>query len=98
VARRYIPRCTAWRHRKQSIHNGGGRRQFFTGTARDFSSPSLPTICNGMDVRALAQVTMSCTMRMFEAMRMGRPAPGLDYDELNSVLARLPDKPDEFPR
>ena len=90
------PRCiVAWRHRKHGVHKGGGGHQFFTGSARDPSSPSLPTIANGMDVSALVEVMMPHTMKMFEAMREGRPAPELDKDELNAELARLPDKPDE---
>lgn len=90
------PRCiVAWRHRKNGVHKGGGGHQFFTGNERDSSSPSLPTIANGMDVSGLVEVMMPRTMKMFEAMREGRPAPEWDKDEINAELARLPDKPDE---
>jgi hypothetical protein len=90
------PRCiVAWRHRQHGVHNGGGGHQFFTGSARDPSCPSLPTIANGMDVSALVEVIMPHTMKLFEAMRQGQPTQELDKDELNAELARLPDKPDE---
>jgi hypothetical protein len=90
------PRCiVAWRHRKHGVHKGGGGHQFFSGSARDPSSPSLPTIANGMDVSALVEAMMPHTIKMFETMGENRPAPELDKDELNAELARLPDKPDE---
>lgn len=90
------PRCiVAWRHRKNGIHKGGGGHQFYTGTERDGSSPSLPTIANGMDVSALVEVMMPRMMKMFEGMRPGEPAKDWDKDEINAELARLPDKPDE---
>ncbi|MGD0397897.1 MAG: hypothetical protein ABSC04_03210 [Syntrophobacteraceae bacterium] len=90
------PRCiVTWRHRRNGLHKGGGGHQFFTGNNPDRSSPSLPTIANGMDVNALIEVMMPRTMEMFEAMREGRPAPKWDTDDINAKLARLPDKPDE---
>lgn len=90
------PRCiVAWRHRKEGVHKGGGGHQFYTGTTRDSSSPSLPTIANGMDIEALAGVMLPRITKMFEAIQEGKPAKDLDKDELNVELARLPDKPDE---
>ncbi|MGH2602769.1 MAG: hypothetical protein ACRDJ9_25715, partial [Dehalococcoidia bacterium] len=93
------PRCiVAWRHRKGGIHKGGGGHQFYTGTIRDASSSSLPTIVNGMDLQALIGVMMPRMTKMFEAKRAGEPAQELDKDEVNAALARLPDKPDEILR
>jgi hypothetical protein len=90
------PRCiVAWRHRKGGVHKGGGGHEFYTGTTRDASSPSLPTIANGMDIHALVGVMMPRMTKMFEAMRAGQQEKELDKDELNAELARLPDKPDE---
>lgn len=90
------PRCiVAWRNTKEGAHKGGGGHQFYTGTTRDASSRSLPTIANGMDVSALLGVIMPHAAKTLEAMRAGEPTKELDKDELNAELARLPDKPDE---
>ncbi|HEY8031287.1 MAG TPA: hypothetical protein VIF02_02625 [Methylocella sp.] len=90
------PRCiVAWRPKKGSVHDRGGGHQFYTGTTRDASSPSLPTIVNGMDVQAIVNVTTPHWTKMFEAMRAGQPAKEPNKDEINAELARLPDKPDE---
>jgi len=92
------PRCiVVWRYRKGGFHKGGGGEQYYTGMTRDASGPPLlPTIGNGMDIRALIDALMPRTMKMFEAMRAtGEPAMELDKDELNAELAHLPDEPDE---
>ena len=90
------PRCiVAWRHRKGGVHNGGGGQEFYTGTKRDVSSLPLPGIANGMDMEAISKVLMPYFAKMFEAMRAGQPASGMDINELNAGLARIPDKPDE---
>lgn len=90
------PSCiVAWRNRKSGFHKGGGGHQFFSGEAQDASSPSLPTIATGMDINALVGVIMPRMTQMFEAMRAGEPSKELDKDEINTELARLPDKPDE---
>jgi hypothetical protein len=89
------PRCVvAWRHRKGGAHRGGGGHQFYTGTTRDASSPSLPTIGTGIDIRALASAMVPIFTKMFDATRSGQP-PKMSEDEINTALARLPDKPDE---
>ena len=80
----------AWRHRKGSRHKGGGGHQFYTGAERDGTDP-LPTIVNGMDVRALVSVLMP----QFMKMRPGEPPPEFTPDDINAELAKLPDKPDE---
>jgi len=90
------PRCiVAWRHRKEGIHGGGGAHQFYTGTTRDTNSSGLPSIANGMDVQALASLTMAHMSPLLSTMLAGEPAKELDVDELNKELGRLPDKPDE---
>ncbi|MCZ6718844.1 MAG: hypothetical protein O6944_06820 [Gammaproteobacteria bacterium] len=90
------PRCiVAWRNRKSGFHKGGGGLQFYTGTTRDASSMCLPTIANGMDISALANMLMPQVMANFEAMLAGEPAIEPDKDEINAELARLPDNPDE---
>jgi hypothetical protein len=89
------PSCiVAWRHREGGIHNGGGGHQFYTGTSRDSSSPFLPTISNGLDVHALIGVFMPHVSKHLEALKAGADFD-LDKDQLNVVLAQLPDTPDE---
>jgi hypothetical protein len=90
------PRCVvAWRHRKGGVRKGGGAHQFYTGTTRDSSCPSLPTIGGGMDIEAVVTALTPHMNKMREAMRAGQPTPELNTDEINAALARLPDKPDE---
>jgi hypothetical protein len=94
------PRCiVAWRHRKGGVHNGGGGHQFYTDTNRDASSPALPTIGAGMDIKAIANLMMDVMApqmtKMSEARRAGQSIPDLNYDELKAKLAFVPDKPDE---
>lgn len=90
------PRCiVAWRNRKEGIHKGGGGHQFYTGTTQDTHSPSLPTIGNGMDIRALGGVIMSDLTKRLNGVRAGEPPRQMDEEEFKAKLARLPDKPDE---
>ena len=90
------PRCTvAWRFRKGGAHNVGGGHQFYTGTDRDASTPTLPIIANGMDVSALMETIMPYMTKRLRAMRTGQSIPELNEDEMNADVARLPDKPDE---
>ena len=85
------PRCiVAWRHR-----TGGGGHQFYTGSTPDASSPSLPTISNGMDLRAFVDVVGPPSMKSLMARLAGESAREPDVGEINAALARLPDKPDE---
>lgn len=89
------PCCiVAWRNRKEGVHKGGGGHKFYTGTKRDASSSSLPSIANGMDVNAIIGVIMPHVAKMFEAMLEGKPENELDKGELNAELALLPG-PDE---
>lgn len=86
----------AWRNRKGGIHhpNGGGE-QCYTGGTHDASSPTLPIIGNGMDVRALIEVVRPHMARTLDALRAGQPVAEPDKEQINADLARLPDKPDE---
>ena len=88
------PRCiVAWRHRQS--FDGGGSHQFYTKTARDTSSTSLPTIVSGIDLNARHKVMEPYATKMMEAMLAGQPTETWQEDEINVELARLPDKPDE---
>ena len=90
------PRCiVAWRNGRDGARRGRGGHQFYTDKTRDASSPSLPIIANGMDIRALADLIMPRFMRNFQAMGTGQPPAELDKDEMNAELACLPNKPDE---
>jgi len=90
------PRCiVAWRFRKGGVHGGGGGHQFYSGQQRDSSSPSLPSIANGMVVNNLVEVLMPHMRDMWTAMLAGEPIPEPDSDEINAALARLPHEPDE---
>src|SRR5262249_13714258 len=51
------PRCiVAWRYRKDDILKRSGSHQFYTGSARDISSPSIPTIAGEFDFNAIIGV------------------------------------------
>jgi hypothetical protein len=90
------PRCIiAWRCRTKGIHKGGGGHQFYTGTSRDNSSLSLPTISGGMDIKALCDILMPSLTQMSAAMQAGKNLEEFDKDNINTKLANLPNKPDE---
>jgi hypothetical protein len=90
------PSCiVAWRNGRDGARRGGGGHCGYTGTTRDATSPSLPIIANGMDVRAVIGLMMPHIERNFAAMKTGQPPAELDKDQMNAELARLPDKPDE---
>jgi len=91
------PCCiVAWQYSKgKGVKNSGQGHQFYTGTSRDASSPWLPTITNGMDLRAISDVIWPHLRRRNRAIRAGQPAKELNRDELNAELARLPVEPDE---
>jgi hypothetical protein len=55
----------------------------------------LPTIANGMDVRALVDVMMPHMFAQMSALRAGGPTAELDVNQLNADLAKLPEHPDE---
>lgn len=85
----------AWRNREGGAHRGGGGHQCYTGTVRDASSPNLPNIGNGMDIRAIVDAITPHFMRNVDALRTGQPAAELDKNQVDAELARLPDKPDD---
>ena len=88
-------RCiVAWRHNKSGVHKGGGSHQFYDGTKRSGESGALPTILNGMDVRAMIKVSMPHFVQM-GALRTDGPVGKLDVEKLNAELAKLPEHPDE---
>lgn len=87
------PRCiVAWRYRKSGVYKGGGGHQFYTGKIRDTNSSSIPTIANGLDISAIADVLMQLTIK---GMRPGDMRMNLDRDEINDALGNLPERPDE---
>lgn len=93
------PRCiVAWRNKKGSNKEGGGQ-WYYTGETRDVAGTDmrcLPTITNGMDVRALAAFLIPRTLdKMHAAMTSGQPVEELDNDQLNAEIRRLPWGPDE---
>jgi hypothetical protein len=82
------PRCiVAWRHNKLGVHKGAGGHQFYDGIVRTGDSSALPTIGNGMDIRALVQAMMPHMMSQMDALRAGGPAGELDVAKLNADLA-----------
>lgn len=90
------PTCiVGWRYSKEGVHKGGGGHYFYTGTTKDASSPSLPTIANGMDVCAIANMLMPNIFERSRAILDGQSTKDITLNEINSELARLPDKPDE---
>jgi len=91
------PRCiVAWRNRKDGPHKGGGGQRYYTSKTLDRDAPALPSISNGMDVRALVNA-------IWPHMMASMPKPGeskgslpeLDVNALNAALAKLPEAPDE---
>jgi hypothetical protein len=90
------PRCiVAWRNGKDAARRGGGAHRYYTGTTVDTESPALPTVGNGMDIRAVVSVVMKHFMATFPAMMKGQQPAEPDLNQINADLARIPDKPDE---
>jgi hypothetical protein len=92
------PRCIViWRRRpglRRSLPAGG--HQFYTGIERDRESDPIPTIANGMDVRAIARVGMKQFLSEVAGWAPGGQVPlRLDTAELNRQLSKLPSDPDE---
>lgn len=86
------PRCVVvWRRRPDAkeLATGGGH-QFYTGVEREQDSAPIPTIANGMDVRAIADVLMSQIRRSGSILGVD-----MDKDQMNQLLATVPDQPDE---
>lgn len=88
------PRCiVAWRARHGSGKSGG--HQNYVGAIREPELPALPSIANGLDLRALMQVHIDM-MREQEARYPGQFAKlnEIDQDELERRVGALPTHPD----
>jgi hypothetical protein len=88
------PSCiVAWRLRRGITDKNGGQ-QFYTGTARDPSSPALPSISQGLDVRAICQIMMPVMKEEFERFDAGEALdPTKLTAQLNARMARLYARP-----
>jgi len=86
-------RCiVAWRFQK-----GGGSQALFDGTKEERPTPFLeiPTIATGLDVNAIAQMTVRCVMPSLEdALRLGGIME-VDTETIKAELAKLPEEPDD---
>jgi hypothetical protein len=91
------PRCiVVWRRRPDAPPGApGGGHQFYTGIDRDRDSAAIPTIANGMDVRGIVGVLMKQFQAQVASHGFGPAALDFDKDEMNRLLAELPDEPDE---
>ena len=86
-----------------SLPGGTGRGAFITAGEDSSSIPArlnassspLPTTAHGKDIQALLGMMMPRWIKNFEAIRSGKSPVEENKDEINSELARLPDKPDE---
>lgn len=92
------PRCiVVWRRRPNARRvTSGSAQQFYTGVERDRNSDAIPTIANGMDIQAIAGIMMKQFLSQLQehGFSAGAP-PDTNVAELNRLLARLPDEPDE---
>jgi hypothetical protein len=93
------PRCiVVWRRRRDARRPAsGGAHQFYTGVERDRKSDGIPTIANGMDVQAIAGVSMKHFLARFGDHPIGASLTMSDEEmaELNRLVAKLPSEPDE---
>ncbi len=90
------PSCiVTWRFRKDGVHKGGGGHSFYSGTTADASSPAIPTIATGIDVRSIVGLLWPHMEKTMEAMKKNEPPPEPNQEEINEALARLPHGPDE---
>jgi hypothetical protein len=90
------PRCiVVWRRRPDATRPApGGSHLFYTGVDRDNLPEGIPTIGNGMDIQSIAEVVIKQLKGPLTALNLGAPF-GLDKDEMNRLLAKLPYEPDE---
>lgn len=85
-----------WRRRPDARRGTpGGAHQFYTGVNRDRDSAPIPTIGNGMDVQALAGIFMKQFQRQIADHGFTSDGFNFDGDEMNRLLAGIPDQPDE---
>lgn len=86
-------RCTVvWKYRKNGPHKGGGGQCSYTGTSRDQSTKMLPTVGQGLDVRAVVDVITTQWISSLDLNPDGLLP--LDTEILNEKLAQLPERPD----
>jgi hypothetical protein len=91
------PRCiVVWRQRPDGRHGPGGAHFSYTGVTRDRNSGAIPTIVDGMDIGAHANVMLR---HLTSGGRTGFAEPDLqgrlDPDVLNKLFDALPSDPDE---
>jgi hypothetical protein len=88
------PRCiVAWRYNKKGVHQGGGGHQSYTAEQRDANVPFIPTIGNGMDVRAIVGIHMPDVQRWLASG--GKEAFVFDEQRIDTELQKLPTGSDE---
>jgi hypothetical protein len=86
------PRCIiVWKNRENGAFSSGGGIACYSGTDQDRDCRAVPTISNGIDVRALTNVTFKHVLSDF----IGERAGVINTDEINADLAALPIGPDE---
>lgn len=86
------PRCIiVWKNRENGAFDSGGGIACYTGTDQDRNCRAVPTISNGIDVRALSNVTLKHVLSDFFGEKNGV----IDTGEINAELAALPIGPDE---
>ena len=84
-----------WRIGKGTQGNRVSGQYSYTDKTRDKDGPMIPTVARGMDVHAIARLSIKHAMKTFEAMRAGKPAPEIDKEEMDAELAKIPHEPDE---
>jgi len=90
------PRCiVVWRRRPDAPGAPGSAHQCYTGIDRDRDSVAIPAIANGMDVQALVGVFMTQFQAQVASHGSNAAAFDFDRDEMNRLLAELPDEPAE---
>ena len=85
-----------WR-RRPGVRRGapGQAHQFYTGADRDRDNPAIPSIGNGMDVKAISEIFMKQMLRGLADHGQIPSALNFDENEINRLLAGIPDQPDE---
>ena len=85
-----------WRRRPDARPGTpGGAHQFYSGIDRDRDCSAIPTIANGMDAQAIAEIYMKQLQRRIADPGFTPGALDFDMDEMNRLLAGIPDQPDE---
>lgn len=93
------PRCiVVWRRRQGSrrakLLTGGGH-QSYTGVDRDRSSVGIPSISNGLDVKAIGNVLMQDLLRRVEEYGFCDKTFDVDEEIRTRLVENLPSEPDE---